>query len=178
MDSVINYIQNHVFLFSIIGVLLIFMVYSFYAVLLNKLNNAKYEKTTIVAWIPILNIYLLGKLVVHEILGILLVLALLFGICVYFNIPYLESIHSLLPKDLVIPYILGYLLIILILVIMAKFILNKILREKRYKVNDIKEEPKTMNSQVNNNQEMISDSFYYTNTSSNNGDKNNNENPQ
>lgn len=129
MDTIINYIENHAVIFIIIGGLLLFIVYSMIAVFLNNLHNRKYGHTTILAWIPILNIFLLGKMTIHWIVGIILALLLLFGICITVDIKGLETIHNLLPKEYVLPYQIGLSIIILLLFIVAKFKIKKIIRE-------------------------------------------------
>ena len=129
MDTIINYIENHAVIFIIIGGLLLFIVYSMIAVFLNNLHNRKYGHTTILAWIPIFNIFLLGKMTIHWIVGIILALLFMFGICISFDIKGLETIHNLLPKEYVLPYQIGIGVIILILFIVAKFKLKKIIRE-------------------------------------------------
>lgn len=61
---------------SIIGIIL----YILEATLLSKLNKLMYGKETALAWIPIANIYLLGKLTVNETVGwALLILFVLSG---------------------------------------------------------------------------------------------------
>ena len=126
MQSVIDFILKQSLLIKVIIVLLLIVIYSMFAVILNKLHSAKYGKTTPLVWVPIINIYLLGKLVIHAIFGVILILGLLFGICISFNIKGLESIHNVMPKEYVFPYQIAYLLIILILFIIAKLKHNRI----------------------------------------------------
>lgn len=174
MEDILNYVKDHSIIFIIIGVLLGIFVYSMYSVLLNKLNNAKYGKSTIISWIFPLNIYLLGKLVIHWIIGILLVIGLLFGICITFNISGLESIHDLLPNEYVLPYQIGYGVLILLFFIAAKFKLNRIIREGTSKdsshtfINkdfDKKEEEIVIEKPVEPVEEMIKDNYQYNHTS-------------
>ena len=177
MDSIIDYINNHLIIFIIIGVLLVIIVYSVFAVLLNKLSSAKRGKTTILAWIPVLNIYLLGELVVHSIVGFILAFAFLFGICISFDIPNLEVIHNLLPLKYVLPYQVGFSVIILILVIVGKLKLNRIIREGTGKdVHSLfinkdfdEKEPEVVvnNNSAVKNSPTIADNFNYNNASSN-----------
>jgi hypothetical protein len=128
MENIINFIKDQSLVVIIIICLLLFGLYSMFAVFLNKVSNVKYGKPTILAWIPVLNIFLLGRLAIHWIVGILLVLALLFGVCVSFDISGLESIHNLLPSDYVIPYQIAFAVIIVIMAIIAKAKYNKIVR--------------------------------------------------
>lgn len=112
----------------IIG-LLIILAYSIVSVLINKLNNVINGKTTILAWIPVTNTYLLGKLVVNKVIGILLSVLLLFGIIISFNIPGLENIKNLIPSGVVLPYKVCYGLLIIVLLLIGKSKLDKIIRE-------------------------------------------------
>ena len=170
MDSIVNYINEHLVISIIVGSLLVFSIYSVFAVLLNKIYSAKYGKTTIIAWIPVLNIYLLGKLVIHSVFGLLLVIGFIFGICISFKIPYLESINLVMPKDYVLPYQISYGVIILLLVIIGKIKLNSMIRRGEVKSNnDIilnreyenKELGDLISNHVDEPQQMINDDFSY-----------------
>ncbi len=175
MDNIINYIEDHSVMFIAIGVLLGITIYSVIAVFLNKLHNAKYGKTTILAWIPIFNIYVLGKLVIHSIIGLLLVIGLLFGICISFNISGLETIHNLLSKEYVLPYQITYGVFILLFFIVAKIKLKRIIRDGTGKdtmnafINkDYEEkEPEIVvdTKPVEEPKEMIEDNYQYNHTS-------------
>jgi len=188
MDSIINYIEDHSVMFIAIGVLLGITIYSVIAVFLNKLYNAKYGKTTIMAWIPIFNIYLLGKLVIHSIIGLLLVIGLLFGICISFNISGLETIHNLLGKEYVLPYQITYGVIILLFFIVAKIKLKRIIREGSSKdtmnafINKDYEEKEpeiVVTKPVEEPKEMIEDNYQYNHTSlSSLNTHNDNNNPK
>lgn len=61
-----------VFLGIILVVLII--IYVLQAILLTKLNKLMYGKGTPMAWIPIANIYLLGKLTINKLVGWILVI--------------------------------------------------------------------------------------------------------
>ena len=60
--------------FLIIGLIVIIVIYTIIASFLNKFNKLKYGKGTAMAWIPVFNIYLLGKLTFNKIVGFVLVL--------------------------------------------------------------------------------------------------------
>lgn len=129
MENIINFIKNQSMVVIIIICLVLFGIYSMFAVFLNNVNNVKYGKPTILAWIPGFNIFLLGRLAIHWIIGILLAVALFFGVCISFNISGLETIHNLLPSEYVLPYQIAYGVIIVILALVAKAKYNKIVRE-------------------------------------------------
>ena len=179
MDNIINgfidYLANHLIVSIIIGCLILFSIISTFAVFLNRINNIKYGKTTIIAWIPILNIYLLGKLAINVVVGFLLMIALLFGICISFNIKGLESIHNILPKEYVLPYQIVFGVIFIILIIVAQFKLAKMVRNGTGKDRTnsfVKKnfEEKEVSSNDNLKEKEINDSnnFYSPNYSSKN----------
>ena len=55
----------------------IIVFYIIFSIFLNKFNYLKYRKKTALAWIPICQIYLLGKLTFNKILGWVLVALIL-----------------------------------------------------------------------------------------------------
>lgn len=171
MDSILNYIKDHLVVTIIIAVLVGFIIYAMFAVLINKLYSSKYGKETKLSWIPILNIYLLGKLVIHSIFGIILVLGMLALILVSFNIPGLDSLKNIIPSQYVLPYQIGYGVIILLFLIIGKMKLNRIIRDGKSKAygNDFvnknfeeKEPEVVVNTKpVNEVSESIRDNFQY-----------------
>ncbi len=59
------------------------------SIFLNKFNKLIYGKATIMAWIPICDLYLLGKLAVNKNVGLILCLMLLFvGVTFAINIDF------------------------------------------------------------------------------------------
>ncbi len=191
MNSIINYIESHSVIFIIIGSLVCFIFYSMIAVFLNNLHNREHGKTTILAWIPIFNIFLLGKLAIHWIVGILMAILFVFGIIITFNISGLETIHNLLPKEYVLPYQIGYGIIILILFIVAKIKLKRIIRSgtgkdelSKFVSKDFdNKDPAIVGNieQVKEVTETIKDNYSYNHTSLsslNNSTNNKEKNPQ
>ena len=186
MEDIINYVKDHSLIFIIIGSLLLITIYSVIAVFINKLSNAKHGKTTKVAWIFPLNIVLLGQLAVHWSIGLLLFIGLLFFVCISFNIPGLEMIHDLLPSNLVLPYQIGYGVILLLIFIIGKIKLNRIVREGTSRdssnafINkdfDKKEEKVVVETnKVDEVEEMIKDNYQYNHTSLSSLNNHNDEN--
>ena len=180
MTDIIEFIKSQSVIVIIIIILILIFIYTMLAVLLNKLNNAKHGKTTILAWIPGLNIFLLGKLTIHWIIGIILFIGLLFGIIVSCDIKGLESIKGILPNQYVQVYQIVYLAIIVILFICAKLKTNKIIREGTGKdemttyiskdYEELAKEPKIVDEKPVV-EEQIKDNYQY-----NNGDAINNSN--
>ncbi len=194
MEKVIDLFNSQTIIVKIIVILTIIFIYTMFSVLLNKLNNAKYGKNSIIAWIPGLNVFLLGKLVIHWIIGILLFLGLIFGILITFKITCLEMIYNLLIPSYVNIYQIVYLFLIIILFILGKLKLNKIIRDgsgkddsSQYITKDYSEEEKKPEIVTPKEEvvEQIQDNYQYTNNTNNTNhtslsDLNNNskENPK
>lgn len=112
---------------SLLGVLIGFLVviivitlaiYIAQAIFLNKFNKLVNGKGTPMAWIPIANIYLLGKLTVNKVVG--WVLAILV-VCLSFltgtsttTINGVETTHSILPEGISSIVLILYGLVVLI----------------------------------------------------------------
>ena len=122
-----EFFNDHKTIIIVIACLLLFVIYSVISVFINKLSDAVKGKTTILSWIPPFNVYLLGELVVNKIIGILLSILLLFGIIIV--IPNIEFISNVIPKEMVLPYLIVYVVIIIILLLIGKSKLNRIIRE-------------------------------------------------
>ena len=74
MESVIFSGLAFIGAFLIAILILIIIMYVFMGVFLGKLNKLIYGKGTPMAWIPLLNTYLMGKLVVNKVFGMILVI--------------------------------------------------------------------------------------------------------
>ena len=70
MNSLVQILQGIIVIFFIVFI----VVYILQALLLSGLNKKMYGKGTILAWIPVCNTYLLGKLVVNKGCGFILIL--------------------------------------------------------------------------------------------------------
>ena len=175
-----DFFNDHKIIFLLIGGLLLFVVYSMVSVIINKLNNVIKGKTTVFAWIPFTNVYLIGKLVANKIIGILLVILLLYGVIISVDIPGLEVLQKFkLPSQYVVPYFALYSLMIFLLVVAGKSKFNKIIREGTGKdemstfiAKDFDDnEPNIVvnnNTTVRETEEGINDNFQYNSTSLNN----------
>ena len=69
-------------IFIVIVLILVIVLYVVLGIVLNKLNKLMYGKGTAMAWIPLANIYLLGKLTVSKLLGWILLVVLFSCRCV------------------------------------------------------------------------------------------------
>lgn len=187
MQDIINFVKGQSTMVIIIICTILFIIYSMFAVLLNKLNNVKYGKSTIFAWIPGINVILLGKLVVHWSIGVLLFFALLFGICISYPIPYLEKVYTSMPSEYVLIYQVVYILIIFILFIIGKVQLDKIIQTGTgkdamslfvsKKLSEKEPEFTIQSAPINTSHETINDNFHYNVVENKPEDNSNNQNP-
>ena len=146
MDELINTVEN--FILIVTG--LIFAIYIILGLSLDKAHKKKYGKTSILSWIPILNIVLLGKLAIHSIVGlILLILPLAYLLTL---IPINGNILIQINSDysmMLLYSIIGFYILCFILMISKKKRLNF---EKNEVVEEIKpnvsEVPVTENSET------------------------------
>ena len=82
-------------------VLIVFIgIYVAQAIFLSKFNKLVNGKGTPMAWIPIANIYLLGKLTVNKIVGWILVICSFLTGTVTTTINGNETTHTILPEGL------------------------------------------------------------------------------
>ena len=124
-----EYIKNHIVIVSIIIVLLAIFIYAIIAVFLNKLNKSKYGKTTWMAWIPGIRIFLLGKLTIHTIFGIILALGIILCFSIKLTNNGIQEVYEILPSNVRTPYTIIYLIVIVVLFIYA-FIKQRALERK------------------------------------------------
>lgn len=69
--------------FYVFGI--IFIISIIPGFIIYKLNKIMYHEKSIMAWIPIVNIYLLGKLTINKMVGKLLIIGLIIVFC--FDVP-------------------------------------------------------------------------------------------
>ncbi len=72
MEAFAIFDYSFMFTFAIVAL----AIYILFGIILFKLNKAINKKVTLIAWIPIVNIYLLGKLTVNKIVGWILIIIL------------------------------------------------------------------------------------------------------
>ena len=152
-SQIIEKITPSIIIFGI--VILIF--YIIIAIFLSKLNRVMYGKKTIISWIPILNIYLLGKLSVNKLIGWLLVI-ISFLISSYdLTILNKHFEFSFIPDSLKMIFGIVYIVILIFLIVVSIF------KYKRLKLNE------KDRIEINNNQQKIdndsndSDESFYAN---------------
>lgn len=79
---------------------ILIIIYVAQAIFLNKLNKLIYGKGTAIAWIPIANLYLLGKLTVNKIVGWILVICPFLTGTTTTTINGVEKTSTFLPEKL------------------------------------------------------------------------------
>lgn len=89
--------------FAMFGIFILIIVLGIYiaiSIFLNKFNKLVYGKGTAMAWIPVFNVYLLGKLTINKIVGWSLV------ICIFLTGTYtitfngVEKVYTILPGSI------------------------------------------------------------------------------
>ena len=138
MESVFEYIKNHLVVIIIICSLLSLSLYVIYATTLNKLNRALYKKDTPMAWIPIINIYLLGKLTIHKLFGFVLVIGLVLGSNVTITTDNTSKIYSILPENIQGIYYIIYSGVLVVLFVFACIKLKNTAVEEDIMITDIR----------------------------------------
>ena len=126
MDYLERVDKNLLILFVITTATLL-ILYVIFSSILSKVNKTIYERKNIFAWIPIFNLYLLGKIAVNKIIGVILVL-IEFLIGSLISIPYFQNmIPSYIMDIMCLVFI--FVIIILFFIVLAKYF--KIKKRKR-----------------------------------------------
>lgn len=76
------------------------VIYILFGIFLNKLNKLVYGKGTPMAFIPFVNIYLLGKLAVNKLVGYILVILVILNSEFSITINNKTSSAAILPEDI------------------------------------------------------------------------------
>ena len=117
--------------YFIILLVIVIVIYIAIGIFLNKLNKLKYGKGTPMAFIPLVNIYLLGKLTISKPVGLILVFLPILTGTFTTNINGVENSYTLLPADINSKVSAVYSLVTLGLLIYAIVLYFKIKREKK-----------------------------------------------
>ena len=126
MDYLERVDKNLLILFVITTATLL-ILYVIFSSILSKVNKTIYERKNIFAWIPIFNLYLLGKIAVNKIIGVILVL-LVFLIGSLISIPYFQNVIPSYIMDIMC-LVFIFVIIILFFIVLAKYF--KIKKRKR-----------------------------------------------
>ena len=96
MESLLLALFSVAIFFLIIGL----AFYIAIAIFLNKFNKLVYGKGTAMAWIPVFNVYLLGKLTVNKLVGWILVICSFLTGTYTTTVNGVETTHTILPKGI------------------------------------------------------------------------------
>jgi len=86
--------------FVIVLFIIVIGIYIAQAIFLNKFNKLIYGKGTAMAWIPIANIYLLGKLTINKMVGWILVICSFSTATITTTVNGVETTHTILPESI------------------------------------------------------------------------------
>ena len=86
--------------FLFVVVILVIGFYVAQGIVLTKLNKLMYGKGTPMAWIPLANVYLLGKLTVNKIVGWVLIVFFILSCSVSISINGNETTYGILPENI------------------------------------------------------------------------------
>jgi len=113
--SAFEFLAAFLLVFLIIGII----VYIISSIFLNKLNKLIFGKGTALAWIPIANIYLLGKLTVNNIFGWVLIFWMIIQSSYTTTINDVPTTRTILPEVISKPVSILFYITIIILIICA-----------------------------------------------------------
>ena len=88
-----------IIIFLILLLALVIGLYIAIATFLNKFNVLVEGRTTALAWIPVCNVYLLGKLAINKIVGWILVASFLLTSTITTEFDGVENTYSILPES-------------------------------------------------------------------------------
>ena len=126
MDYLESVDKNLLILFVITTATLL-ILYVIFSSILSKANKTIYEEKNIFAWIPIFNLYLLGKIAINKIIGVILVL-IEFLIGFLCSIPYFQNVIPSYIVD-ILSLVFIFVIIILFFIVLAKYF--KVKKRKR-----------------------------------------------
>lgn len=86
--------------FLFVVVILVIGFYVAQGIILTKLNKLMYGKGTPMAWIPLANVYLLGKLTINKIVGWVLIVFFILSCSVSISINGNETTYGILPENI------------------------------------------------------------------------------
>lgn len=82
------------------AILILVILYIIQGIILTKLNKLMYGKGTPMAWIPIVNIYLLGKLTIHKIVGWSFIICMVLTGTFTVTINNVQKVYTLFPNEI------------------------------------------------------------------------------
>jgi len=82
------------------AILILLILYVIQGIILTKLNKLMYGKGTPMAWIPIVNTYLLGKLTIHKIVGWSFIACMILTGTFTVTINNVQKVYTLFPAEI------------------------------------------------------------------------------
>ena len=152
MDDTFTGMFQFLATYLIILLVIVIVIYIVIGIFLNKLNKLKYGKGTPMAFIPFVNIYLLGKLTISKTVGLILVFVPLLTGTFTTNLNGEENTYSILPADISSKINSVVSLVTLGLLIYAIVLYYRLKKEKKSGTNVVTQEKSPL---VNNNQDII-----------------------
>lgn len=105
------------FMLLVITSIVLIIIYIILGIYLNKLNYILYGKKTPMAWIPIVNIYLLGKLTFNKIVGWILIGCMFLQSETTVTINGVSKTSSFLPENIKEPFSKVFSIVCVLLII-------------------------------------------------------------
>ena len=105
------------FMLLVITAIVLIIIYIILGIYLNKLNYILYGKKTPMAWIPIVNIYLLGKLTFNKIVGWILIGCMFLQSETTVTINGVSKTSSFLPENIKEPFSKVFSIVCVLLII-------------------------------------------------------------
>lgn len=127
----IEKILGEMMVFAAVILLVVIVIYIASAIFLNKFNKLLYGKGTPMCWIPVANIYLLGKLTVNKFVGWILVICIFLTGETTTTINGVETTSSFLPESInsVVQIIYNIVVLLLFIYAIIKYnVLKKVIK--------------------------------------------------
>ncbi len=96
MESLLQFLMAYMIVFSIIAI----AIYIAVGIFLNKFNKLVYGKGTPMAFIPIVNIYLLGKLTFNKKVGLIITVPIILTGTFNITVNGVETSYTLFPDNI------------------------------------------------------------------------------
>lgn len=123
LEGMMNLSIGILIVIALVVLAIIITVYVVMGIYLNRLNDVENGRKTCFAWIPVLNVYLLGKLAVNKFVGWLMVLAPLLMGTSSVTVNGETTTYTLLPEPFNTIYstIYGVVFLTLLIVVIVKY---------------------------------------------------------
>ena len=156
MENLFGFLAGFLFIL----VILVIGAYIVQGIILTKLNKLMFNKGTPMAWIPIANIYLLGKLTVNKIVGWILVIVCILSLNFSVTVNGNESTYGILPENFrsILSIIYSIAIFALFIYAIVKYIrLKKGVANSSNSLNDLEQTPGQIGVVLSDNQAINND---------------------